>query len=100
MKSYLAHGLIVDDDADIHEIIEAGLPRFKFSHSCGPKDIAKCIDSQTFQFILLDYRLEECTGLALVNQIKTAQPSAVIILMSAYGTKLVLQEAMHCAALF
>tara|TARA_B100001989_G_C24465097_1_gene426205 strand:- start:214 stop:942 length:729 start_codon:yes stop_codon:yes gene_type:complete len=91
----LAKGLIIDDDKNVHEILSEGLPMYKFSSSYAIEDTKTLLKTESFAFILLDYRLgTQKTGLSLVSTIKHYQPLAIIALMSAYGTPFVLKEAI------
>lgn len=48
-----------------------------------------------FELVLLDLRLPDTTGLALLKQFKLAQQGCQVILMTAYGSPEVTDEAMR-----
>ena len=94
----IARGLIVDDDKNIHEILTEGLTKYVFDSTYNITSAKKKLNTTTYAFVLLDYRLRtQSTGLELVDTIKKKNPLALIILMSAYGTKFVLKEAIDYA---
>ena len=92
----IARGLIIDDQIDIHEILSERLSEFDFYSSFSVNEALVAVKKEVFNFVLLDYKLGgQQTGLDLVSEIKHLQPMAVIILISAYGTKEILQQAIE-----
>jgi len=94
--------LIVDDEPLIrwslaealgecgHQVIEGGDARA----ACAAVGDA----SQTFDVILLDYRLPDSADLALLASIRQLSPTTRVILMTAFGTPEVVRGAMDLGA--
>ena len=92
----IANGLIVDDDIRAHEILTDGLDEFQFDSAYEIDDSKKLLNDNKYAFVLLDYRLGiNQNGLSLVDHIRSTNPIAAIILMSAYGTTFVLRDAIE-----
>jgi len=49
---------------------------------------------QPFDVVLLDYRLPDSTGLALLAKIRRTLPNSAVVLMTAYGTPEVARDAV------
>jgi DNA-binding NtrC family response regulator len=94
--------LVVDDEALLrwslaellrrggHSVIEAGSAdsaRTAIAHASGPIDV-----------VLLDYRLPDSNDLQLLDEIRARLPQSAVVLMTAFGTPEVMQEALDRGA--
>jgi DNA-binding NtrC family response regulator len=100
-KSPAPRVLVVDDEALIrwslaesfadvgYEVSEAG---------DGASAVAQASDGETFDAIVLDSRLPDSNDLHLLETIRQLQPSAVLVMMTAFGTPEVTSGALHLGA--
>ncbi|MEJ2645050.1 MAG: sigma-54 dependent transcriptional regulator [Gammaproteobacteria bacterium] len=85
MASYTA--LIVDDEADIRELLEITLGRMDIATQAAA-DLAqarKLVESASFDLCLTDMRLPDGSGLDLIQHIQTHQPDLPVAVITAYG---------------
>ena len=92
------HVLVVDDEALIrwslaetlaeegHQVAEAG---------DGASALALLGSSQPFDVVLLDYHLPDSHDLTLLGRIRRLAPQAVVIMMTAFGTPEMVDEALR-----
>jgi DNA-binding NtrC family response regulator len=97
MTDYMANAtlLVVDDEQLIrwslverlqqegHRVLEAGT---------GAEAVERCTDD--VDLVLLDYRLPDADGVALLRQLRKAHPDVVVIMMTAYSSVDIAVEAM------
>ena len=87
--------LLIDDD----EWIRDSLRLFFEAEGCvlsvleTAEEGIEALNEQCYDIIISDYRLPGMDGLAFLKQVKKMQPSAVKILITAYGNKGVVSEA-------
>ena len=87
--------LLIDDD----EWIRDSLKIFFESEGClidafeTAEEALKAIKKQTYDIILVDYRLPGMDGLDFLKRIRTSNSTAIKILVTAYGNKEVISEA-------
>ncbi|MBL9189117.1 MAG: sigma-54-dependent Fis family transcriptional regulator [Opitutaceae bacterium] len=80
--------LIVDDLVSIHEMLEAVIAPTGFTTAFatdGEKALAKC-KTEKFDLVLADIDMKPMDGISLLKQIKASDPSAVVIIMTAYAS--------------
>jgi two-component system response regulator HydG len=79
--------LIVDDDTNFCSILGSFLARKGFevetAFSCA--DALRLLGATNFDIILTDFRLPDRNGFDLLKDIKTKNPTAVVIIMTAYA---------------
>ena len=92
------HVLVVDDEALIrwslaetlaeegHRVSEAG---------DGTTALALLDRAEPFDVVLLDYHLPDSQGLTLLGSIRRLAPEAVVIMMTAFGTPEMVDEALR-----
>jgi two-component system response regulator PilR (NtrC family) len=80
--------LVVDDEADIRELLEITLSRMGLdTFSAGDVTSAqRLLDEHTFQLCLTDMRLPDGTGIDLVRSIQKQQPDLPVAVVTAYGS--------------
>ncbi len=80
--------LIVDDLVSIHEMLEAVIAPTGFATAFatdGEKALARC-KTEKFDLVLADIDMKPMDGISLLRQLKAADPSAVVIIMTAYAS--------------
>jgi DNA-binding NtrC family response regulator len=80
--------LIVDDLVSIHEMLEAVIAPTGFATAFatdGEQALAR-YKADKFDLVLADIDMKPMDGITLLKQIKAADPSAVIIIMTAYAS--------------
>ncbi len=80
--------LIVDDLVSIHEMLEAVIQPTGFATSFatdGEKALVR-YKAERYDLVLADIDMKPMDGITLLKQLKAYDPSAVVIMMTAYGT--------------
>ena len=80
--------LIVDDLLSIHEMLDAVIQPTGFGTSFatdGEKALAR-YKQEKFDLVLADIDMKPMDGITLLKQLKTYDPSAVVIIMTAYAS--------------
>lgn len=80
--------LVVDDEADIRELLEITLNRMGLD-TCSASNLAgarQLLKSESFQLCLTDMRLPDGTGIDLVRSITEQQPDLPVAVVTAYGS--------------
>lgn len=79
--------LIVDDEADILELLELALLRMgiEVTKACTVASALSCLDQQMFDLCLTDMRLPDGTGLDIVRYIQTTHPAVPVAVITAHG---------------
>lgn len=83
-----AHALIVDDEADIRELLEITLSRMGIE-TLAVASLAgarSAFDEQNFDLCLTDMRLPDGEGLDLVSYISEKKPHCPVAVITAYGS--------------
>jgi two-component system response regulator AtoC len=92
--------LIIDDDPEVRYTLRAALSRDS-AHideaETGQLGLQQ-LDGESYDFVLLDHRLPDIEGLDLVPDIRRRQPHALVIMMTAYGTRRTAVEAVRRGA--
>ena len=81
--------LIVDDDANIGEIIQTALLRVGISCLLvnSPESALDTYSSRRFDLVISDLKMPEMDGIELITLLKEKDPDLAAILMTGYGTK-------------
>jgi two-component system response regulator PilR (NtrC family) len=81
--------LVVDDEADIRELLEITLNRMGLdTRSAGDLTTARrLLGEQTFHLCLTDMRLPDGTGIDLVRTIQEQHPELPVAVVTAYGSQ-------------
>src|SRR5688572_21889118 len=80
--------LIVDDLLSIHEMLEAVIQPTGFSTSFatdGEKALAR-YKAEKFDLVLADIDMKPMDGITLLKQLKLYEPTAIVIIMTAYAS--------------
>lgn len=83
-----AYALIVDDEADIRELVEITLARMSIQTLAVATlaEAREAFDAEKFDLCLTDMRLPDGDGLELVSYINERQPHCPIAVITAYGS--------------
>jgi len=78
------HILFVDDNSDICELVQTLLEAAGFRVSTTDKaaDVLQRVATESFEALILDYWMQEATGIDLCRQIRTFDPSTPILICS------------------
>jgi len=93
--------LVVDDEALIRWSLSESLRDAGYTvteASDGASAIARASAGAAFDAILLDYRLPDSNDLHLLETIRGLQPSAAVVMMTAFGTPEVTSGALSLGA--
>lgn len=80
--------LIVDDDASLCEVLQAGLKRRGFETANAPSaDTAlHALDAREFDVVLTDVNMSGMSGPALCRHIRDSHPGVIVIMITAFGS--------------
>jgi DNA-binding NtrC family response regulator len=92
--------LIIDDEAAIRESLETLLLLEGYAVDLAPEGQAglRCIDTRTYDLVLLDLALPGQNGLEVLARIRERQPNLPVIMITAYGTVGNVVDAMNGGA--
>ena len=93
--------LVVDDELLIRWSVSEALSaagHVVVQASDGRSALAALSTMADVDVVLLDYRLPDSDGLELLKKIRTNAPGATVVMMTAYGTPEMIQEALSLGA--
>lgn len=93
--------LIVEDNEDIREFIEEGLPRsdgFRVRSAKHGLEALDALNEKTPDLVITDYHMPKLNGLELLRHIQERTPGLPVIMMSSGGSDLLIVEAMRSGA--
>ncbi|TXH03887.1 MAG: sigma-54-dependent Fis family transcriptional regulator [Nevskiaceae bacterium] len=95
-----ATALIVDDEADIRELVEITLSRMglKTRAAATLADARALLAQQAFDFCITDMRLPDGNGISLVQQIQRDHPCMPVAMITAYGNAQAAVESLKAGA--
>jgi two-component system, NtrC family, response regulator PilR len=84
----LQHALIVDDEADIRELLEITLNRMKLhtQAAASVRDAKALLSQRRFDLCLTDLRLPDGDGIELVRHIQAHHAAMPVAVITAYGS--------------
>jgi two-component system response regulator PilR (NtrC family) len=87
-RGALPRVLVVDDEADIRELIDLTLSRMGLAADCAGsvKEAIAAIDRETYALCLTDMRLPDGEGLDVVRYIGENCPATPVAVITAYGS--------------
>ena len=79
--------LIVDDEADIRELIEITLNRMGLDTHCAANvaEAQQCLSESSYSLCLTDMRMPDGSGLDLIDYIQTNYPELPVAMITAHG---------------
>lgn len=100
-KSPVLRVLVVDDES----LIRWSLSEVLAESGClvdeagdGASAVRLLSDGQPFDVVLLDYRLPDSNDLRLLQKIRSLSPRTTVIMMTAFGTPEMMDEALKLGA--
>ena len=93
--------LLVDDDGTFSAILERALTRRGNSVACasnGEQAAAQC-SAASFDRVILDLKLEQESGLSILQQLKQLQPQMDILILTGYSSISTAVEAIKLGAI-
>jgi len=80
--------LIVDDEESVRYSFERFLnePGYQVTTAKNGTEALSKYSNQSFDLVVLDVRLPDMSGLEVLTKVKSADPRAVVLLITAYGT--------------
>ena len=92
--------LVVDNDRDMCKVIADVLKEEGVSVSIAPNGEAalKKIEKQSYDAMILDYKLSGISGLTVLEKARQIRPSITTIMISGYGNSVVRKRAQELGA--
>ncbi|MDL1970656.1 MAG: sigma-54 dependent transcriptional regulator [Candidatus Desulfofervidaceae bacterium] len=93
--------LAVDDEVDMLRLLERIIKSktdYDIITTPYPEKVAKFIEKEYFDLILVDLRMPDISGMELLKQIKAIEPDTAVVIITAYGTVESAVEAMKIGA--
>ncbi len=92
--------LVVDDDADMRELVHDMLKDrgHKVTTAGSGQEALKLLGEEDYAVVLTDLRMKGMQGLELLSEIRKAKPEVGVILMTAFGSVETAVEAMRHGA--
>jgi DNA-binding NtrC family response regulator len=93
--------LIVDDDAAVALVLQAGLLESEIAADCAgsAEEALVLLQRRQFDVILTDVKMPGASGLTLLSTLRHQWPDIPVILLTAHGTVRMAVEAMHEGAM-
>jgi DNA-binding NtrC family response regulator len=92
--------LVADDEESMRHFLQRGLARLGYTVEVvdnGDDAVARWLGAP-FDVAVLDLKMPRCDGLQALGRIRSGDPDAVVVLMTAHGTVATAVEAMHTGA--
>ncbi|HZR37173.1 MAG TPA: sigma-54 dependent transcriptional regulator [Nevskia sp.] len=95
-----AHALIVDDEADIRELLEITLARMGLrTHGAATvREARQLLDEHEFDLCFTDMRLPDGDGLGVLQHIQSHRPGLPVAVITAYGNAQAAVESLKAGA--
>ncbi len=92
--------LIVDDDPSLRRVLEVQLEQegYAAASAASGQQALSMLQLQAYDLIIADQKMPEFSGIALLRQIRSQYPEAVMIILTAFGTVETAVEAMKAGA--
>src|SRR3990170_4550187 len=83
----MASILLIEDDLTFSRILDGFLSKKGYQvNTCHKgKEGLKAFESKSYDFILLDYRLPDTTGMDLLLEIKKTNPTVPVVIMTSFS---------------
>jgi len=92
--------LIVDDDADMRELIETALAPLEYAvTSCTSGEAALAhLEADEVDVLVSDYRMQGMTGVELCRKARALKPNLAVILLTGFGSLELATDALRAGA--
>ncbi len=80
--------LVADDEQSMREFLDIMLKKEGYKVSLAPngEEVAKLVENDLFDLVLLDIRMPKLDGIAALKKIKASSPETVVIMITAYAS--------------
>jgi two-component system response regulator PilR (NtrC family) len=80
--------LVADDEQSMREFLDIMLKKegYKVSLASNGEEVAKLVDNDLFDLVLLDIRMPRLDGISALKKIKAIAPETVVIMITAYAS--------------
>lgn len=80
--------LVADDEQSMREFLEIMLKKegYKVSLASNGEEVAKLVENDLFDLVLLDIRMPKLDGIAALKKIKANTPDTIVIMITAYAS--------------
>jgi len=80
--------LVADDEQSMREFLDIMLKKegYKVSLASNGEEVAKLVENDLFDLVLLDIRMPKLDGIASLKKIKATAPETVVIMITAYAS--------------
>jgi DNA-binding NtrC family response regulator len=88
MESFAGNILVVDDDADIREVLRDRLESFGYRvlSASTAKEGLELLERQNPQLVLLDIEMPDMNGIDMLREIRRGEHDPTVVMITAYGT--------------
>jgi two-component system response regulator GlrR len=92
--------LVVDDDSNLLEIIKMRLESsdYEVTTVLEEEDALKAVKEQAFDLSIIDLQLKERDGISVMEDVHKITPDIPVIILTAYGSVEIAEEAMQKGA--
>jgi two-component system response regulator PilR (NtrC family) len=80
--------LVADDEQSMREFLEIMLKKegYKVSLASNGEEVAKLVENDLFDLVLLDIRMPKLDGITALKKIKANTPETIVIMITAYAS--------------
>lgn len=90
--------LVVDDEQVIRDLCSKGLKQYRILQAGSLQEALDCYASQTVDLVLTDIQMPGGSGIELLRRIKKIDPNALVLVMTGFGDKDTVLEALRADA--
>ncbi len=80
--------LVADDEQSMREFLDIMLKKegYKVSLASNGEEVAKLVENDLFDLVLLDIRMPKLDGISTLRKIKASTPETIVIMITAYAS--------------
>jgi len=90
--------LVVDDELVIRDLCSKGLRKYRILQAGSLQEALDCYASQPVDLVLTDIQMPDGSGIELLRRIKKIDPNALVLIMTGFGDKETVLEALRADA--
>jgi len=90
--------LVVDDELVIRDLCSKGLRKYRILQAGSFQEALDCYGSQSVDLVLTDIQMPGGSGIELLRRIKKIDPNALVLVMTGFGDKETVLEALRADA--